>query len=169
MWQCICIQCIQGGAYWSEGVWRWKKEAGYNRSGNTRWAGTVKGKKRGKCVGEKPSKTIIYSIMMVSCHFFAPKMAHTISMNRKLSQRKIDKNPIIDLKFEGEGSPRKLYFMLFGHRDAGPVYKISWLASLHLTWTFDSLLVLWWDYRWWGNILGRVGKPSRQDLCLNQM
>ena len=94
MWQCICIQCIQGGAYWSEGVWRWKKEAGYNRSGNTRWAGTVKGKKRGKCVGEKPRKTTIYSIMMVSCHFFALKMAHTFSMYRKISQRKINKNPI---------------------------------------------------------------------------
>ena len=34
---CICIQCIEGGAYWSEGVWGWKKEAGYKRSGrNTR-------------------------------------------------------------------------------------------------------------------------------------
>ena len=34
---CICIQCVDGGAYWSEGVWGWKKEAGYKRSGrNTR-------------------------------------------------------------------------------------------------------------------------------------
>ena len=51
-------------------------------------------KKRGKGVREKPRKTTIYSIMMVSCHFFAPKMAHTFSMYRKLSQRKINKNPI---------------------------------------------------------------------------
>ena len=50
--------------------------------------------KEGKCVGEKPRKTTIYSIMMVSCHFFAPKMAHTFSMYRKLSQRKINKKPI---------------------------------------------------------------------------
>ena len=54
-------------------------------------------KKRGKCVRDKPRKITIYLIMMVSCHFFA----HTISMYRKLSQRKIDKYPIIDLKFEG--------------------------------------------------------------------
>ena len=37
---CICIQCIHGAAYWSEGVWgERKKEVGYKRSGRN--AGTV--------------------------------------------------------------------------------------------------------------------------------